>query len=288
MQRCGNIETENLDFNIAEQPETLLPVVEKCDSSTQCPVIESVPVFTQTEILAQSTRNKFTQSEVEEKSVKSNGTQYNSHDHLSNKQSQSVKNLNALLDVFNDPEIGLKFANLLAAHEQMNKFICTVKSLANSHLKCSNMAWKAALDMGYLSSCATTSKMVYDKEWLKYCQIIYHMFGGGVINTLRGRAHFSQVTSERTKKGIYKPVEGEFNFPVPSINTLTKLDIGYPTEVPIGIIQHSLDLASERAAKGDEFILSFDGKLILPGCKDKTMGDCDMWGREGSPNLQKP
>ena len=287
LHHSGKIETGKFDFNFAVQPESMLPVVKKCDSSTQTAVIECIPVFTQTENRSPSTRNKFTQSEMEEKSVKSNCTQYTSHDYFSHKQSQSIQNLNAILDVFNDPEIGMKFGNLVAAHEQTKKFISTIKSLATGRLKCSNMAWKAALDMGYLSSCDTTSTMVYDKEWLEYCQVIYHMFGGGIINTLQGRAHFSHVTSERTKKGIYKPIEGEFNFPVPSINTLTKLDIGYPTEVPVGIIQHSLDLASERAMQGDEFILSFDGKLISPGCKGKTTGDCDMWGREGSPNLQK-
>ena len=97
------------------------------------------------------------------------------------------------------------------------------------------------------------------------------MFGGGIINTLCGRVHFSHVTSEKSPRGLFKPVKDEFNFPVPSITTLKKLDIGYPIEVPVGIIQHSLEA-------GDEFILSFDGKLISPGCKGTNTGDCDMWG----------
>ena len=55
------------------------------------------------------------------------------------------------------------------------------------------MSWKAALDMGCLS------KMTY--EWLEFCQVMYHMFGGGVMNTLRGRAHFCHVTSSKSRKG---------------------------------------------------------------------------------------
>ena len=296
MKHSDSLQTDSFNFNLGVHHENTLPVSEKTDSSSQTPITENIHVFTQTENVAPFTQSevkekssisKFTQTEVKEKLINSKSTQYNCCDYLSHKQKESHQNLKKILDVFNDPEIGIKFGNLLAAHEQTKKFINTIKSLATSHLKCSNMAWKAALDMGYLSSCETTSNMVYDKEWLEYCQVIYHMFGGGIINTLRGRAHFLHVTSERTKKGIYKPIEGEFNFPVPLINTFTKLDIGYPTEVPVGIIQHSLDLASERATLGDEFILSFDGKLISPGCKDKTTDDCDMWGREGSPNLQK-
>ena len=68
---------------------------------------------------------------------------------------------------------------------------------------------------------------------------------------------------------------------------LKNLDIGYPTDVPVGIIQHSLDLAAERAKQGDKFILSFDGKLISPGCKGEDIGDCNMWGWEGPPTLAK-
>ena len=127
-----------------------------------------------------------------------------------------------------------------------------------------NMSWKAALDMGALFMCSTTSKMIYDKEWLEFCQVIYHIFGGGIMNTLRGRAHFSHVTSSRSRKGFFKPVEGEFNFPIPSLPMLKKLDIGYPMQIDVGIIQHSIDVTEEQAKEGEEFILSFDGKLISP------------------------
>ena len=134
--------------------------------------------------------------------------------------------------------------------------------------------------------CTSTTNMAYDKEWLEFCQVLHNMFGGGVMNTLRGRAHFSHVTSEKCVTRIFKPYEGKFNFPVPSVPTLKKIDIGYSLDIPVGIIQQSLDLAEERAREGDEFILSFDGKLISSGCKDKQTGDCDMWGREGPPNIR--
>ena len=41
----------------------------------------------------------------------------------------------------------------------------------------------------------------------------------------------------------------------------------------------------EKASSGGQFILSFDGKLIAPGCKGKSCGDSNMWGMEGPPNL---
>ena len=51
--------------------------------------------------------------------------------------------------------------------------------------------------MGSLLSCTLTTNIEYDKEWLEFCQVIYHMFGAGVVNALHGISHFSQVTSEK-------------------------------------------------------------------------------------------
>ncbi|MCG8623635.1 MAG: hypothetical protein MJE68_16785, partial [Proteobacteria bacterium] len=240
------------------------PCAVKCDVSVQCDIDVSQTV---THCVA--------------------STQYFPHDFLHGNRLKSALAFQQLVANLHEDDIGLKFVSRLDENEQDVKFLSLVKAISSGRLKCSNICWKAALDMGHLSLCETTSRMVYDREWLEFCQVIYHMFGAGIINTLRGRAHFSYITSEKAKKGIFKPFEGEFNFPVPSITTLKKLDIGYPTQIPVGIIQHSLELAIERAKTGDEFILSFDGKLISPGCKGKDIGDCNMWGREGPPNISK-
>ena len=66
---------------------------------------------------------------------------------------------------------------------------------------------------------------------------------------------------------------------------LKKLDIGFPSQIPIGFLQQSLELAETKASEGSEFILNFDGKLIAPRCKGENEGNCDLWGVEGPPNL---
>ena len=270
--------------NSQSDPNTVT-IKETCTVGIQTVSNETYNKFMQTEQNFIDKCESFMQSEKIDNIQQSKSTQFNIHDFLSGKKLQSCQKLDVIIDFLSSTEVGVKFATLVENNEQTTKFLSTIKAIALGKLKCSNMSWKAALDMGYLSTCETTSKMVYDKEWLEFCQIVYHMFGGGIINTLCGRTHFSHVTSEKSPRGLFKPVKGEFNFPVPSITTLKKLDISYPTEVPVGIIQHSLDLACEHAEAGDEFILSFDGKLISPGCKGTNTGDCDMWGREGSPNL---
>ena len=79
-----------------------------------------------------------------------------------------------------------KFASDLASHNQTHKFLKTIQSLINGQMNFNNIAWKAALDMGYLSSCPSSTQMDYDTEWLEFCQVLYHMFGVGIINVLQG------------------------------------------------------------------------------------------------------
>ena len=132
-----------------------------------------------------------------------------------------------------------KFLQNLVDHEQTDKFIKTMKSLANGIMPFTNLAWKCCLDMGKLFSLKSTTTMDYDPEWLEFCQVLYHMFGVDIINALCGRGHFSTVTGNKTCKGKYSPSDGEFNFPVPSIPTLKKLDIGFPLEILVGFITQS-------------------------------------------------
>ena len=64
-----------------------------------------------------------------------------------------------------------------------------------------------------------------------------------------------------------------------------KLDIGFPSQIPVGFLQQSIELAETKVKEGCEFILSFDGKLIAPGCRGENEGDCDLWSEEGPLNL---
>ena len=181
----------------------------------------------------------------------SQSTQYNIYHSFTGNQFKNEQTYQILLQQLNDNNALSKVSCLLEQHDQTEKFVKLIHALASSKLKLSNISWKAALDMDFLSMCTSTTTMNYDREWLEICQIMYHMFGGGVMNTLCGRAHFSHVTSEKCVKRVFRPYEGKFNFPVPSVPTLKKLDIGYSTDIPVGIIQQSLDLAAERAQLGN-------------------------------------
>ena len=99
----------------------------------------------------------------------------------SNGNVDAIKAGNKLLRALQKDENFSTFALLLEEHEQTTKFVKLVTALGTQKMKMSNMSWKVALDMGSLYMCTTTSKMTYDKEWLEFCQVMYHMFGGGVM-----------------------------------------------------------------------------------------------------------
>ena len=58
------------------------------------------------------------------------------------------------------------------------------------------------------------------------------------------------------------------------------MSTGYPKEIPVGLVEHSLDIGEEQSEKGAQYVLSFDGKLIVRGFKGERYGDIDMRGIE--------
>ena len=185
--------------NSQSDPNTAT-IKETCTVGIQTASNETCNKFMQTEQNFDDKCEAFMQSEKIDNIQQSKSTQFNIHDFLTGKKLQSHQKLDVIIEFLSGTEVGVKFATLVENNKQTTKFLSTIKAIALGKLKCSNMSWKAALDMGYLSTCETTSKMVYDKEWLEFCQVVCHMFGGGIINTLHGRAHFSHVTSEKSPK----------------------------------------------------------------------------------------
>ena len=144
-----------------------------------------------------------------------------------------------------------------------------------------NLSWKCALDMGKLSMCKTTTKMKYDPECVEFFSLFALMFGSSAVDVLRGPANFSQVITDKMRRGLYDPQQGTFNFAIPSVTTLKKVSSGYPKNIPVGLVEHSLCIAEEQAKEyGAQYVLCFDGKLVAAGCKGENEGDINLWGRE--------
>ena len=183
-------------------PLSITQSTSKKNKSVQCK-----PMFKTSCIQAVSTtKSKYVQVS-ENKHFRSYGIQTTTvkEDKLHRKKCSQGKRLKNRLFVDADFET---FAQKLHENEQTDKFVKCISTLATGKLAFTNMSWKCFLDMGTLLSCTSTTNMEYDREWLEFCQVLYHMFGAGVINVLRGWGHFSQVACEKMKKGKYDPVLG--------------------------------------------------------------------------------
>ena len=94
--------------------------------------------------------------------------------------------------------------------------------------------------------------------------------------------HFGQVNSRESAKSKYELAKGNFNFAVPDEKTLLKSKTGLPKVIPCGIIEESVKLLD----KEKEFVLSLDGKQLIPGLLNESKGDGNLWGYEGPPSLK--
>ena len=174
-----------------------------------------------------------------------------------------------------------KFAEKLRKKKQSDSFIKLITALATKKLLFENLSRKCTLDMGKLSLCRTTTRMKYDPDCVEFFSLFALMFSSSAVDVLRGPVNFSQVITEKTCRGLYDPQQGTFNFAIPSITTLKKVSSGYPKNIPVGLVEHSLCIAQEQVKEyGAQFILGFDGKLVAAGCKGENEGDINLWGRE--------
>ena len=89
--------------------------------------------------------------------------------------------------------------------------------------------------------------------------------------------HFSELVMENVEKGYFDPNTARINLPIPSVTTLRSLSTCYAKEVPVGIVEQTLDIAGGGSRKGSQYILSFDGKLVAKGFKGETYSDINLW-----------
>ena len=165
-----------------------------------------------------------------------------------------------------------KFEQQIDKYGQTEKMHKLVEAVATERLSPNNLSWKCALDMGALSMCTSTTKMCYDKDCVEFFALFNLMFGSSSINVLRGAGHFGSIVEHTTEKGRYDPSIGIFNFSIPSVNTLHTIATGYPSYISVGFINQSLDMAQEEARKGIQYVLGFDGKMIVhKDAKEKAM-----------------
>ena len=176
--------------------------------------------------------------------------------------------------------------DILAQYNQLQDFRNLLVSIANGKIPPENICWLLNLHLGKYMTLDSTTQMRWHKDIVEFFSIVYILFGASAINVLRGPMHFSDIVMENVEKGKFDPSMSKINIPIPSINTIRNISTGYPKEIPVGLVQHTLDIAQQAKEKGCQYILSFDGKLVAKGFKGETYGDINLWGVEKPISLQ--
>ena len=171
--------------------------------------------------------------------------------------------------------------NILSNYSQLKDFENLLRSIADGTIQPTNISWLLNIHLGRLTSVTSTTQMRWNEEIVEFFSIIYLLFGASAINVLRGPMHFSDIIMDNVCRGKFDPKTAKINLPIPSITTLRSFSTGYPKEIPVGLIEHTLSVASAVAKeKNTQYILSFDGKLVARGFKGDSSGDIDLWGIE--------
>lgn len=160
-------------------------------------------------------------------------------------------------------------------------FVAFICSIANGTLSPDNIAVMLALERSLLNSHANTTSMRYLQETKQFWEFMYRLGGGEVIRVLSGKKHFNHVNTGLSRKSLYDPLTGDFNFAVPDESILAKSVMLLPKEIMPGIIEDCLPLIDNTL----EYILAVDGKKCAQGLKEFPYGDCDLLGNE-NPSIE--
>ena len=169
-------------------------------------------------------------------------------------------------NLVNEEKFWESFANYLESQGQARDFVHLANCLKSGAISPQNLSWLSALHMGRYSACESTCSMQYDKIILEFYQLYYLLFWSCSLNVLRVPSHFRNVVTGTTEKSKYNPSASKINF------VLKRMKTGYPKKVNPGLVEDILDIFEDKACKGKQFVLSFNGMKVSRDVNVQEMG----------------
>ena len=160
-------------------------------------------------------------------------------------------------------------------------FMAFMQMISSGQLSVVNMAVLLAMEMALLFSLLSTTQMRYRNDTSLFWETVLSVGRPRTLRLFSSDKHFGQVNSGQSMKSKYNPSKGHFNFTVPDEKTLRKSKTGLPKVIKCGIIDEALNLVDKKK----QFVLSMDGKQLIPGLINESEGDVNLWGYEGPPTL---
>ena len=162
-------------------------------------------------------------------------------------------------------------------------FMAFMRMIASGQLSVVNMAVLLAMEMALMFTLVSTTQMRYREDTSLFWEMVLSVGGPRTLRLFSSDKHFGTVNSGESSKSKYDPRTGHFNFAVPDEKTLRKSKTGLPQLIKCGIIGECTNLVD----KNKEFVLSLDGKQVIPGLLNDSEGDVNLWGYEGPPTMNE-
>ena len=164
----------------------------------------------------------------------------------------------------------------------LSHFMAFMEMISTGQLSVVNMAVLLAMEISLLHTLKSTTQMHYRSDTCLFWETVLAVGGPRTLRLFSSDKNFEQVNSGESAKSKYQLSKGSFNFAVPDEKTLGRSRIGLPKIIKCGLIEESVKLVD----KEKEFVLSLDGKQLIPGLINETAGDVNLWGYEGPPSLK--
>ena len=169
--------------------------------------------------------------------------------------------------------------NILSQYHQLQDFENLLWNISCGKINPNNICWLLNIHLERLTSVSSTTQMQWNQEIVEFFSIAYILFGASAINVLHGPMHFSNLVMENVDRGKFNRATAKINLPIPSVTTLRSMSTSFPKEIPVGLVQHSLEIAEKCSReKNMQYVLSFNGKMVTCGFKGEAFGDIDLWG----------
>ena len=164
----------------------------------------------------------------------------------------------------------------------LSHLMAFMEMISTGQLLVLNMAVLLAIEISLLHTLKSAIQMRYRSDTCLFWDTVLAVGGPRTLCLFSSDKHFRQANSGESVKSKYQPSKGSFNFAVPDEKTLGRSRTGLPKIIECGLIQKSVKLVD----KEKEFVLSLDGKQLIPGLINETEGDVNLWGYEGPPSLK--
>lgn len=181
-----------------------------------------------------------------------------------------------------DKNMLIPLIKILDKNNILDDFIGLIQLLSCDMLYARNLPLLCALDRSNFERLQSTTNMSYFPETLEFWQVVRRTCKGAGLLLFSGLKHAGHVSNKQCSKSYYDPKTASINFAVPHWQTLANNEIEISKYIQPGIIKESFKLLDPTR----QYILEFDAKSVSRGLQPNGIGDINLWGHEGPPNLQ--